>query len=300
MLKAIIFTCIIASAYSMMDVEMPNLEFLNDVGNSTGNGTSPAPSGGNSTTPLPPSNSTTPEPSNSTSPAPTTPATTPAKTTPAATTVPLTTAPAPSPDKNLVNVSISDGNITCIAMQAELVFLINKTEVVNVPGSAQYKGNCNVNATTQSLTLSFGKSSVGFTFSLDKNQDVTISKIDVTYAEKDEEGVLSVNDPVTISVAGNFLKSGSGGDYYMCNNNKTLIDNQNGITLSATNLKYKAFNKDSDVSFDKSATECPEDEDTSSVVPIAVGAALAGLVVLVLIAYLIGRRRSRATGYESV
>ena len=46
--------------------------------------------------------------------------------------------------------------------------------------------------------------------------------------------------------------------------------------------------------------ECSADEDTSSVVPIAVGAALAGLVVIVLIAYLIGRRRSRQTGYESV
>jgi len=185
-------------------------------------------------------------------------------------------------------------------MQAELVFLINKTEVVNVPASAIPSGNCAVNATTQSLLLSFGKSSVGFTFSMDKNKDVTISKIDVTYAEKDEEGVYTVSAPVTISVQGSFLKSGSDGDYYMCNNNKTLIDDESGITLSATNLKYKAFNTDNDVKFSKSATECPEDEDTSSVVPIAVGAALAGLVVLVLIAYLIGRRRSRATGYESV
>jgi len=38
----------------------------------------------------------------------------------------------------------------------------------------------------------------------------------------------------------------------------------------------------------------------SDVVPIIVGCALAGLVVLVLIAYLIGRRKSRARGYQSV
>lgn len=47
-------------------------------------------------------------------------------------------------------------------------------------------------------------------------------------------------------------------------------------------------------------TECPADDNTNSVVPIAVGAALAALVVIVLIAYLIGRRRSRQSGYEQV
>ena len=47
------------------------------------------------------------------------------------------------------------------------------------------------------------------------------------------------------------------------------------------------------------ANPCPEDVAISNIVPIAVGAALAGLVVIVLIAYLIGRRRTKR-GYESV
>jgi len=47
------------------------------------------------------------------------------------------------------------------------------------------------------------------------------------------------------------------------------------------------------------ALQCPAD-DATDVVPIAEGAALAGLVVIVLIAYLVGRRRSRARGYQSV
>jgi lysosomal-associated membrane protein 1/2 len=41
-------------------------------------------------------------------------------------------------------------------------------------------------------------------------------------------------------------------------------------------------------------------DGVTDIVPIAVGASLAGLVVVVLIAYLIGRRRSRARGYQSV
>jgi lysosomal-associated membrane protein 1/2 len=47
------------------------------------------------------------------------------------------------------------------------------------------------------------------------------------------------------------------------------------------------------------ASDCTLDGVTD-VVPIAVGACLAGLVVIVLIAYLFGRRRSRARGYQSV
>ena len=46
------------------------------------------------------------------------------------------------------------------------------------------------------------------------------------------------------------------------------------------------------------AMDC--DYSPTDVVPIAVGVALAGLVVLVLVAYLVGRRRSRQRGYESV
>jgi lysosomal-associated membrane protein 1/2 len=50
--------------------------------------------------------------------------------------------------------------------------------------------------------------------------------------------------------------------------------------------------------------ECAADNggggDTSEIVPIAVGCALAASVIIVLIAYVIGRRRNRARGYESM
>ena len=38
----------------------------------------------------------------------------------------------------------------------------------------------------------------------------------------------------------------------------------------------------------------------NDVVPIIVGCALAGMVVMVLVAYMVGRSRSRARGYMSV
>lgn len=64
------------------------------------------------------------------------------------------------------------------------------------------------------------------------------------------------------------------------------------------------------VHFYLGVTECPQDSTTpttartptkkpSDVIPIAVGCALAGLVLIVLIAYVIGRRKSHS-GYEKV
>lgn len=47
-----------------------------------------------------------------------------------------------------------------------------------------------------------------------------------------------------------------------------------------------------------SAEECQLDKD-DMLIPIAVGAALAGLVLVVLLAYLIGRKRSHA-GYQTI
>lgn len=46
------------------------------------------------------------------------------------------------------------------------------------------------------------------------------------------------------------------------------------------------------------AEECQVDRD-QMLIPIIVGAALAGLVLIVLIAYLIGRKRSHA-GYQTI
>jgi len=47
------------------------------------------------------------------------------------------------------------------------------------------------------------------------------------------------------------------------------------------------------------AEDC-EKSSSSDIVPIAVGCALVGLVAIVLIAYLVGRRRSQTRGYLSM
>lgn len=96
-------------------------------------------------------------------------------------------------------------------------------------------------------------------------------------------------------------KEASATGYYTCNANSTVFFDKPEVKLYTTDFKYRAFNENGDINFNTGNQEqCPEDDETSSVVPIAVGAALAALVLIVLVAYLIGRKRSRKTGYENV
>ncbi|GAB0096787.1 Lysosome-associated membrane glycoprotein [Sergentomyia squamirostris] len=83
--------------------------------------------------------------------------------------------------------------------------------------------------------------------------------------------------------------------------NLTSTDPQEVTLLGqalVTRLQLEAFHtRDSDVF--STAKDC-DAIDTPDIVPIAVGCALAGLVVIVLIAYLVGRRRAQARGYLSM
>jgi len=69
--------------------------------------------------------------------------------------------------------------------------------------------------------------------------------------------------------------------------------------FTATNVHFDAF-RPSDVTEDKFQTASDCSYRPSDVVPIIVGCALAGMVVMVLVAYMVGRSRSRARGYQSV
>jgi len=70
-------------------------------------------------------------------------------------------------------------------------------------------------------------------------------------------------------------------------------------TFSATDVRLDAFRA---VTVPTGVFQTPADCSyrPNDVVPIIVGCALAGMVVMVLIAYMVGRSRSRARGYQSV
>jgi len=136
--------------------------------------------------------------------------------------------------------------------------------------------------------------------------------LEITFKSKDKqyslsELVLKANskhfkDGIDKNIESNYTNTKkfqlNQGDYYTCKS-ETTLQLTHDVKVSITNLELEAFRNSNTTDISGKRVICPKDQTTNSIVPIAVGAALAGLVVVVLIAYLIGRKRSRR-GYESV
>lgn len=94
---------------------------------------------------------------------------------------------------------------------------------------------------------------------------------------------------------------------YHCNRQQTLnateaIDDDEEEFVSQimfSKVQWQAFHDRANEGYDL-AKDC-DAIDTPDIVPIAVGCALAGLVVIVLLGYLVGRRRAQGhSGYLSM
>nr|KAG5697908.1 hypothetical protein BaRGS_026846 [Batillaria attramentaria] len=242
---------------------------------------------------------------------------------PATTTEPPVTTTLPPPSKPNT-YTVNGNNETCIVFQATIIFnnftyekKDNTTGTVNdifIPynsSDVQYSGNCgDENSTTQTLnitfntdwqlTLTFAKGAAEDASQLGASDKYSLRDIDLTYNTTSFPDVKTAGQvKVNATNLKNYL-TGSAGGSYRCDTNlpQSL---SNGVVFETRDLQYKAFNTDNDTTFSSdNVSECPGDDESNSIVPIAVGAALAGLVVIVLIAYLIGRRRSKRQGYESV
>jgi len=215
----------------------------------------------------------------------------------------------------------------------------NKTVVVEVPVSAKVsdtsscegKGN-----TTQTITLQWAegdmKRNVTLTFAKNTTtQQYGVSKISAVYELKyinkstpqpgPDNSTIYVNETVLVYIS----LSTFGMDpmeflvpenrSYLCVDvgAKSLIaelhrtDEDGGspgerlfnTTLSAKKVQFDAF-RGPHTFPDEFQTPSDCSYRPNDVVPIIVGCALAALVLMVLIAYLIGRRKSRARGYQSV
>lgn len=208
-----------------------------------------------------------------------------------------TTVPVKKPDIGEYRVNDSSGAACLLAkagLQLNLTYLNSHDKVVfkemNInPKNIGVHGQC-INGSA-SLNLSTEDLFLSFSFTL----NTTVSKFYLG----------EVNFTTTISDAKEQKFSQENGSLlylqttahksYKCNSKQTFQITRN-FSIDTYNLQIQAFN----ISENKfgPAVECAEDQN-GMLVPIVVGAALAGLVLIVLIAYLIGRRRSHA-GYQTI
>jgi lysosomal-associated membrane protein 1/2 len=224
---------------------------------------------------------------------------------------PVHTSPAPTtPQPNVKqNFSCEANNVTRFRVLGTFSLTITynstdgktKTVTVPVPQALGNETECTSDSNETLVFTFFDGWRIKYIFKSDapKSKNYYVSNITVTYVYDSNLPDSSISSGNATAEFGqvDYLKAASTG-YYTCKDVSLAL---NQVTLHTKEFKYRAFNEKGDIDFKSGdITECPGDEETSSVVPIAVGAALAGLVVIVLIAYLIGRRRSRKAGYESV
>ncbi|VDP41308.1 unnamed protein product [Soboliphyme baturini] len=203
-------------------------------------------------------------------------------------------------------------NTSCIKLDAEikLVFKYNTSEnneletKVAVPTSAIVSGNCTEDY--DSIIFSFfGNWSLLLSFNRNSSvsSDVFMNEVVIKYftSEKNFPNITSdlVNRLITVSGPSDphtwnlHIKKDRS---YECNaeySYKVTSD----CSLALSHLRVQAFMTKAEFDY---PDVCLADTMTSDIVPIVIGAALAILVVVVLIAYLIGRVRTRRTTYENI
>ncbi|KAM3827236.1 lysosome-associated membrane glycoprotein 2 isoform 1-T1 [Vipera latastei] len=188
--------------------------------------------------------------------------------------------------------TVKSGLVTCIL--ANLGLQLNVTQQVPTminfnPNSTVATGNCG--KTTAVLRLSDGNTKVDFLFAVRNSttsEKFYLKGVDITVTES-PNGTFSASNH-TLNNWETTL-----GNAYLCRKEESILVTP-GYKMNIFDLKIQPFEVE-EGQF-SAARECLLDDDTV-LIPIVVGAALAGLVVIIVTTYLIGRRKTYA-GYQSL
>nr|KAF6368898.1 lysosomal associated membrane protein 1 [Myotis myotis] len=202
-----------------------------------------------------------------------------------------------SPSVHKYNVSGTNGTCLLANMGLQLNVTYKKkddktvTRVFNInPNNTKVSGSC----TTQQVTLELqSETSTFLAFQFGKNASSSrffLKEIQLNMTLPDAK-------VPTFQASNSSLRAlqATVGNSYKCNAEEHIW-----VTEAFSVNIFKVWVQAFQVEGDKfgSVEECQLDEN-NMLIPIAVGGALAGLVLIVLIAYLIGRKRSHA-GYQTI
>jgi len=202
--------------------------------------------------------------------------------------------PSPTPTDDGI-IRITDGNLTCVMLSFEgTLFQQDFNTTIQSNQSTIIENNC------EQPIIQSGDIQIGFTFNYttiaDGNRNTTVWDLQSIQITKD--GVYTAD-----KLEGMQAHAGSS---YSCITgfNTTLTgDNNQTSTLSLTEVKIQYGISDiSPIIDDKTFTKaesCAADMEQSLLVPIVVACALAGLVLAICVAYIIGRRKTYS-GYSAM
>ncbi|XP_063427275.1 lysosome-associated membrane glycoprotein 1-like [Mytilus trossulus] len=221
----------------------------------------------------------------------------------------------PRPDDPPIQSYFAQGeNGTCVLIQCGIQFEINyntteqkkASRVIGVPERVNFDGGCNQPNNTQSLQIQFYDNwDLRLTFSRFDDQGrikFYLSDIDLT-ANLSKELFPDIDIPIfrqniKTTFATDTITASTEGSYRCTKEAAFLL--KDGTVMSTFNLQYAAFQKNITDFSGSGISECSSDVETSSVIPIAVGSALGGLIVIVLVAYAIGRRCKEKGDYDTI
>uniref|UniRef100_A0A452QSX2 Lysosome-associated membrane glycoprotein 2 n=1 Tax=Ursus americanus TaxID=9643 RepID=A0A452QSX2_URSAM len=200
-----------------------------------------------------------------------------------------TVTPAPREKPEVGSYSVNNSNGTCLLATMGLQLNLTHDKVVSVininPNTTDFTGSCQ----PQTALLRLNGSNIkylDFVFAVKNENRFYLKEVNVS--------MYLVNGSA-FSIANNNLSYWDAplGSSYMCNKEQT-VSVSGAFQINTFELRVQPFN----VMEGKYSTaqDCSADDD-NFLVPIAVGAALAGVLILVLLAYFIGLKRHHA-GYE--
>ncbi|XP_042521747.1 lysosome-associated membrane glycoprotein 2 isoform X1 [Dipodomys spectabilis] len=205
------------------------------------------------------------------------------------TTVPSpTTTPTPKKNPAVGNYSVTNGNGTCLLATMGLQLNITQEKVpviINInPNITSFTGSCHPQ--TAQLRLNNSNINLDFVFAMKNGNRFYLKEVNAS---------IYLTNSTVFSFGNNNLSYWDAplGSSYMCNKEQ-IVSVSGKFQINTFNLRVQPFNvKEGKYS---TAQDCSADDD-NFLVPIAVGAALAGVLILVLLAYFIGLKRHHA-GYE--
>ncbi|XP_029918695.1 lysosome-associated membrane glycoprotein 2 isoform X2 [Myripristis murdjan] len=203
--------------------------------------------------------------------------------------LPTTTPTPPLPLPNIGNYSISDNGTVCLLANFGLRVTFThgeKSQEMNLNASVTAAtGSCGVNSSE--LVLSSDILTVILSFT-NESKKFKLHALNVTAKSSSGAVLTEANSSLGLWEA-------AVGSSYMCNKQQDY-NITDVLTIHTFDLRVQPFGVHNGQY--STAEECQADVE-SYLVPIAVGVALVVLILIVLLAYFIGRKRNRATGYES-
>lgn len=203
----------------------------------------------------------------------------------------LTPTSTPIPPPAVGKYNISNGNTTCLLATMGLQLNITEEKVPFIfninPATTNFTGSCH----PQTAQLRLNNSQIkylDFIFAVKNEKRFYLKEVNVN---------MYLANGSAFNISNNNLSFWDAplGSSYMCNKEQ-VVSVSRTFQINTFNLKVQPFNVTKGEY--STAQECSLDDDTI-LIPIIVGAGLSGLIIVIVIAYLIGRRKTYA-GYQTL